>query len=234
MTVVAGILGASDKFGDDPGSHQGTSLAVPTAHTLISSISHNTRDFLKASVVLNSTAIQPSGDAQFMGSSTETALLKFASDYLGMKDLNGERADGNIVQMIPFNADRKWMASVIRLPSGKHRLLVKGAAEVIIDKCTEVLQSFEATTTTNRLTPAHFDEITTEVRRYAKRSLRVIAVAYRDLEDWVAEAPTASQQKDSVSTSIHNLSNLVLVGVFGLRDPLRPEIVDSVRRCQSA
>ncbi|KAJ4160183.1 hypothetical protein NW754_003308 [Fusarium falciforme] len=233
MTVVTGIIGASEAFADGSGSllaesYQQTAQAPPTAHALISSLCREARDTLKESFTLNSTAIEAGEAGHFIGSSTETALLNFASDHLGMQDLSEERANGNIVHMVPFNAARKWMATVLRTPAGRHRLLVKGAAEVIVDRCTETLQDPKASMATKTLMAADLDDLKVKMQNYAKRSLRVIAVAYRDLDDW----PADDQHMDA--DNIANLSDLVLLGVFGLRDPLRPEIVDSVRQCQSA
>ncbi|KAL6352567.1 hypothetical protein LRP88_13032 [Fusarium phalaenopsidis] len=230
MTVVTGIIGISEAFADVSGPLVAESCqqTPPTAHALISSICQGVEDTLKASSTLNSTAIETGGTNQFIGSSTETALLNFASDHLGMQGLSKERANGNIVHMVPFNAARKWMATVVQTPAGRHRLLVKGAAEVIVDKCTETLQDPKTSMATKTLMAADLDGLNVKMQNYAKRSLRVIAVAYRGLDDWLAH----DQHMDA--ESITNLSDLGFLGVFGLRDPLRPEIVDSVRQCQSA
>ncbi|KAJ4223389.1 hypothetical protein NW759_006023 [Fusarium solani] len=233
MTVVTGIIGASEAFADVSGplvaeTCQQPPQTPPTAHALVSSICQEARDVLKASSALNSTAIEAGGVGQFIGSSTETALLNFASDHLGMQDLSEERANWNIVHMVPFNAARKWMATVVRTPTGRHRLLVKGAAEVIVDKCTGTLQDPKTSMATKTLMAVDLDGLKIKMQNYAKRSLRVIALAYRDLDDW----PAHDQHMDA--ESIATLSDLVLLGVIGLRDPLRPEIVDSVRQCQSA
>ncbi|RTE79377.1 hypothetical protein BHE90_006104 [Fusarium euwallaceae] len=232
MTVVTGMIGVSEAFADGSGSllaeaYQQSTQATPTARALIPSLCQETRDTLKASSTLNSTAIEAGGAGHFIGSGTETALLNFASDHLGMQDLSEERANGNILRMIPFNATRKWMATVVQTSAGRHRLLVKGAAEVIVDKCSETLQDPRTSMATKTLMAADLDNLKVKMQSYAKRSLRVIAIAYRDLDDRPAD-------DQDMHTGITNLSDLVLLGVFGLRDPLRPEIIDSVRQCQSS
>jgi Ca2+-transporting ATPase len=57
----------------------------------------------------------------FIGSKTETALLKFAKE-LGWADYKKTRDAAAVVQMIPFSSERKAMGIVVKLADGQSRL----------------------------------------------------------------------------------------------------------------
>ncbi|PWW77009.1 calcium-translocating P-type ATPase [Tuber magnatum] len=84
------------------------------------------------------------GEVTFIGSKTETALLGFARDFLGMGPVNEERANSEIVQLIPFDSARKCMGSAIRLPNGGYRMFVKGASEILLAKCNRIVNDVSA------------------------------------------------------------------------------------------
>ncbi|KAF2137465.1 uncharacterized protein K452DRAFT_235815 [Aplosporella prunicola CBS 121167] len=237
MSVVAGIVGTSDEFTDGmPSALAPTSekdLPRPTANRLMSSLSEDVRALLRMSFALNSTAIETGDRGKFLGSSTETALLRFASDNVAMSALSEERANGNVVEMVPFDSNRKWMAVIIRLGPGKYRMLVKGAAEVILAACSEALRGPQDGMSPAELTMDNAHALETAMLQYAERSLRVIAVAYRDFEDWPPHQDSSPHQ-EAAAANITDLENLVFIGAFGIRDPLRPEVVEAVRQCQSA
>jgi Ca2+-transporting ATPase len=113
MTVVAGTLGAGFRFADAEDSLRqemgstGGSVDVP-ASTLTSSLSAEIKELLIQSIAINSTAFQSCEDGKqtFIGSKTETALLFFACTFLGMRPVSEERANSEIVQMVPFDSRR--------------------------------------------------------------------------------------------------------------------------------
>ncbi|KAB2579766.1 calcium-translocating P-type ATPase [Lasiodiplodia theobromae] len=231
MTVVSGILGAFGRFDTSTPSNALSEepKTLPTAGRLIQSLSADVRNLLKASFCLNSTAIETSDSNQFVGSSTETALLKFASDHLGMAALSEERANGNVVQLLPFDSKRKWMATFVKTGPESCRILVKGAAEVVLGRCTQTLQDPSVDMSTKILSVDEIHGLETTMHQYAGRSLRVVAVAYRDLPASALQDGVVPEEQLAA-----NISDLVFLGAFGIRDPLRPEIVDSVQRCRSA
>ncbi|TID07716.1 Calcium-transporting ATPase 2 [Colletotrichum higginsianum] len=253
MTVVTGRLGLTERFGDvhvpskeqapvgdvdikkeAPSSEDVTSQDV-TPRALLESLSGEVRELMKNSIALNSTAFESDNptDPGFVGTSTETAMLRFGREFLSMGPLNEEKANNEIADMFPFDASRKWMAVMSRLPNGHFRLLVKGAAEVVFEQCTSVLHeprrglSTQDTTTDD----AARDDIRATIREYAKQMLRPIAMAYKDMD--AAAAFERPDDPDSIRFEKH-FGDMTLVGVFGIRDPLRPEVLDSVRQCQEA
>ncbi|GJC92986.1 calcium-translocating P-type ATPase [Colletotrichum higginsianum] len=224
--VVTGILGSSSAFHDvhlAPAAIDDDAASPSTAETF-RVLPSEVKELLKTAFVLNSTAIETSERSRFVGSSTETALLKFALDHLGLGSLDEERANGNIVQVIPFDASRKWMAVIVKLGDGRHRMLVKGAAEVVLARCTEIVRDPTTSNDAVEITPDQIQTLDKKILSYARRSLRVVSIAYRDFDDWPLQE----------SPQLNSLPGLVFFGAFGMRDPLRPEVIESVRHCQSA
>lgn len=103
------------------------------------------------------------------------------------------------------------------------KIFVKGASEVVVDLCKRIMINGQ---------PANLDIIKKEdikksvISKFAIQSLRTIAIAYKEL---------AISRNDA-----HNLDenalidDLILVGVAGIKDPLRPEIPNAVKTCKKA
>lgn len=72
----------------------------------MSSISNDFGELIKSNFLLNSTTIKTNASSVFMGSSTESALLKFALNHLGTGKTIEERINRGTVEMIPFDATR--------------------------------------------------------------------------------------------------------------------------------
>lgn len=240
MTVVAGRIGLESHFDDIdvPEDDVVRPFANPLsskAHTsgrLIASLSQEVRDLIRTSTSINSTAFENDDTHEFVGMSTETALLKFAREHLGMGKLREERANTPAVTMLPFDSSRKWMGALVRLPDGKYRLFVKGAAEIVFEYCAYAIAD-----PTYKLQTDHISETVREgfrqsIHEYAKKMLRPVVVAYKDFE---ASEVFSDPDDEPDSINLEWLaSGMVLVGLFGIRDPLRPEVVASVRQCQDA
>ncbi|KAF4977122.1 hypothetical protein FZEAL_6310 [Fusarium zealandicum] len=242
MTVVVGRIGLESYFDDtdlgtpdpDTSMSRASTIECDGSVDFAKSLSPESRRLIKDSIALNSTAFESddSGSAPFVGSSTETALLSFSRQHLGMSHLAEERANCPVVTMLPFDSSRKWMAVLIKLPTGRYRLLVKGAAEVVFEYCAFTLLDPTFRMPIARLSETDRVNISNTIEDYACRMLRPVAIAYRDFsEEDVYEGP----EDDPDSINLEWLaSGMISVGIFGIRDPLRPEVVESVRQCQSA
>lgn len=189
MSVVAAILGTTSRFGEQPPSNDAASAPGPgtlSASNFISSLAPSIKNHFLQSIVLNSTAFEGERDGvtMFIGSKTETALLSFAREQLGLGPVGEERANAKIVQMFPFASSRKCMGVVVLVDNGKYRMLVKGAAEILLRQSTQIVQD-----ATNGLAEAPLSEdnrlaLDTIITNYASRSLRCIALVHRDFENW--------------------------------------------------
>ncbi|KAG6016185.1 hypothetical protein E4U54_002092 [Claviceps lovelessii] len=248
MTVVAGRIALSGAFDDmdapsidnrQQEQEQQSIAHRPAATTdgsasLVAAMSCQVKKLIIDSIALNSTAFESDGSASsgYFGSSTETALLEFSRDRLGMGHLGTARANTPIVVMLPFESSRKWMAVLIRLPSGRYRLLIKGAAEVVFEYCAFVVEDHTYQLTTDRLSEDDRRRFRNIIYEHASKMLRPVAVAYQDFdESEVFEHPS----DDPASINLEWLaSGLIFIGLFGLRDPLRLEVINSVKKCQDA
>ncbi|KAF7557945.1 hypothetical protein G7Z17_g304 [Cylindrodendrum hubeiense] len=226
MTVVAGTFGSAG-FGKSESEKSGDQSVSSWA----SSVTAASKDIILQSIAINSTAFEgeEDGQATFIGSKTETALLQLAKDHLGLQSLSQTRANEQVVQMMPFNSSNKCMGAVIKLRSGSYRLLVKGASEILLGYCTKEAQSQslqEEPITENRR--QSLQEI---IERYAHQSLRTIGLVYSDFEQW---PPSHATLHDGVPDFESLLTELVFLGVVGIQDPVRPGVPEAVRKAQHA
>lgn len=247
MTVVAGTLGTSSRFGDkDKAANQIAATnhkldAVEEKQDDVSSsefattLGADVKLLLKESIVLNSTAFEgeENGKVVFIGSKTETALLEFAQTFLGLGSVAEERANAELVQMVPFDSGRKCMAVVLKLANGKFRMLVKGASEILIAKCTRIISEPTKTTADTTIKPEQVEALNNIVSSYASRSLRTIGLLYRDFEQW---PPRGSASQDDPRQADFDVvfRDMTFLGVVGIQDPLRPGVTDAVHDCQIA
>ncbi len=249
MTVVAGTLGASTRFGnkkmDDSEDNSPTKRNSVVSENFVQDAStgevvqmmhEDTKLLLKQSIAVNSTAFegeQNGGDA-FIGSKTETALLNFARDYLAMESVNTERSNANIVQMVPFDSGRKCMATMVKLGDKRYRMYVKGASEILLEKCTRILQDPTKAISDVLVTPENMDNLKQTIDEYASRSLRTIGLLYRDFKEWPVKGIPPQEDNPTLAVFDSVFKNMVFLGVVGIQDPLRDGVAEAVRSCQNA
>ncbi|KAI8711988.1 Calcium-transporting ATPase [Fusarium sp. LHS14.1] len=180
-----------------------------------SSLSQDSRKLITQSVAINSTAFEGTNDGEtaFIGSKTETALLQLAKDHLGMQSLSETRANEQIVVIEPFDSVKKYMTAVIKVPSG-YRLLIKGASEIIVGFCTQQVNPI-----INDVEPLDRKSAEDAILAFASKSLRTIGMAYKDFEE---------------EPDLENLSDLTLLGVVGIQDPVRPGVPEAVQNAKRA
>jgi Ca2+-transporting ATPase len=130
---------------------------------------------------------------------------------------------------VPFDSEYKFMATfhdrphwiaggVLREP---HFLCVKGAPDIVIDRCAAVLWHGEQVPIGQVR-----DELLDANRQLSERGLRVLAFAIRDLP---SDAMTAG-----LEDPMGEVHDLVLISLVGIIDPLRAEAVDAVRVARTA
>jgi P-type Ca2+ transporter type 2C len=246
MTVVAGSVGIDCQFGasdepvnQDQGSDEQTtssSSAVISASTLASTVSQDIKDLLLQSIAINSTAFESveDGELTFIGSKTETALLAFAKSYLGMRPISEERSNADIVQIFPFDSGRKCMASVVRLLDGTYRMYVKGAPEILLERCTQIIADTSGPIRSNKLTKDVHNSILSITDMYANSSLRTIGIIFRDFEYWPPYGARTLEDDSREAVLEDVLEEMVFLGIVGIQDPLRPGVKEAVERCQYA
>jgi Ca2+-transporting ATPase len=225
MTVVTGTFG-EDTFDDkNPGAANNRSSQFAQRLT-----SQQTR-LLVESIAINSTAFEgDGGEFGFVGSKTETALLGFAKNVLGMSSLSQERTSAQVVQILPFDSGRKCMGAVHKLSDGTYRLLVKGASEILLSYSTNIALPAGVTT----MNGSHVKRVATTIDEYASQSLRTIGLIYKDFAQWPPHG-TENPDNPSVAADLGALlGEMTFIGVVGIQDPLRPGVPEAVAKARHA
>lgn len=146
------------------------------------------------------------GTPKTAGDPTETAFVHIAVK----EDLDKNELESTMprVAELPFDSERKLMSTVHAL-SGKYRVMVKGAPDVLLRRCavgTKIIGS-----------------VTERNAEMASQALRVLGVAYKDVD----------AIPDDLSTETLE-SGLTFVGLIGMIDPPRLEVKQSVAECFAA
>ncbi|WVN85115.1 calcium-translocating P-type ATPase, PMCA-type [Cryptococcus depauperatus CBS 7841] len=249
MTVVAGSLGVHGKFVKDLSDNASRSNANHVKgrnerddfsfdmEKFNDIASPNLQTLFNEAICINSTAFEDKdedGNPTFVGSKTETALLQFAKDR-GWASYKQIRESAEIVQMIPFSSKLKAMGVVVKR-SGKYRLYVKGASEVLTNNCVGHIAVREDENQ-GPLEVIPFNEQSTNnisktIIFYASQSLRTIALCYRDFESWPPKGVNTNEADEVPYEDIAYDMNLI--AVTGIEDPLRPGVREAVEKCQRA
>lgn len=173
--------------------------------------------FLAKTSILCSDALiaNENGTWKIDGSPTEAALVTFAHK-VGL-DADEIRADYKREDMIPFDSKHKFMATLDHAHQGSSMIIVKGAAEIIIEMCK---LEFVDENNAKEINSTYWHNMS---EKLASQGQRVLAVAYKNTSG------------DKVTLNFDDLeSDLILVSLFGLIDPPRAEAIDAVKECYSA
>ncbi|MCL4474866.1 MAG: cation-transporting P-type ATPase, partial [Nitrospirae bacterium] len=165
-------------------------------------------------------------DGQYKGDPTEIALLKSAREIIG--EVRPER-----VYEIPFDSERKRMTTVNKI-GGRTFAYTKGAMENVLPLCSGVLMKGEKVP----LDTALRTEVTARYHSLMDGGLRVLAFAYKEIEDRNALCGKRDELEDKNSSLVtrHSLleRDMVFVGLIGLEDPPRPEVPGALQKCHDA
>lgn len=225
-------------FGNSPNAVVEDQIAtqprIPISE-LSSNLSTDVRTLLRLSVAINSTAFEGEEDGKpaFIGSKTEVALLDWAKKYLGLDDLSIERSNNEVIQLFPFDSKVKCMGAIIQTDKKKYRLLLKGAPEIVLDHCTRVLESGNSMGTID-IDYTNNAKIKREISTYACLSLRTIALAYRDFEEWPPRSCRRRPDDPHMAEFDDVFNNLRWIGVLGIQDPVRKSVPQAVEDCKRA
>jgi Ca2+-transporting ATPase len=248
MSVVAGSLGVHGKFVRNIKENQERSIADTDGAArddfsfdmdeMNSIASPELQTLFNDAICINSTAFEDKnedGTMEFVGSKTETALLRFAQE-LGWANWKTTRESADVIMMIPFSSELKAMGVVVRV-GDKYRLYVKGASEVLTKTCSHFVQIGRQAPATGVQTEKFDDPTTNNIAKtivfYADQTLRTLALCYRDFEQWPPTGAPANCNPEEVPFSIL-ARDLTLIAITGIEDPLRPGVAQAVAECQGA
>jgi Ca2+-transporting ATPase len=157
------------------------------------------------------------GKLEFTGDPTETALLDFGALYSVFKN-DLEKSYPRVAE-IPFDSERKRMTTVNRMSEKTTRVNVKGGLDEVLSVCNRIVVHGEI----KPLTQEDRSQISRANESMANSALRVLAMAYKDLPEAPQKAETGNLEND-----------LIFIGLLGMIDPARPEVIDAVARCRTA
>jgi len=158
----------------------------------------------------NSELIQKDGQWSIIGDPTEGALV-VAAEKAGLKRTAAETK----LLEIPFDSDRKMMSVIIRDTSGAIIMYSKGAPEVILGRCSQVMQADGPVP----LDDAGRARILESGAGLAGQALRVLALA---------QAPQSGEHEK------YSENELTFLALVGMKDPAREEAGTAVQKCHQA
>ncbi len=182
--------------------------------TVVQSYGEDNR-FLATAMALCSDAV-PDDTGNAVGEPTECALVNYATSLqLDKKQLEAETPR---VGEAPFDSVRKMMSTIHQTADG-YIQYTKGAPDELLKNCTGVLKNGQVVP----LTQEERDIILQENKNMADKALRVLAAAFRKYDEKPAsEEPGQLEQ------------GLTFLGLTGMIDPVRPEVVEAIQACESA
>jgi len=168
--------------------------------------------FLLAGVLCNEAQLTKEDETwKIEGDPTEGSLI-VAARKAGL-DPDDLRDRYRRLDDIPFESERKYMATLDESPEGEREIHVKGAPDTLLDMCSKEVSGDEA------LDREAWQKLIDE---FSSRGLRVLALAQKKA------ANEESLNEDAVE------SDLALLGLVGMLDPPRDTAIESIETCQKA
>lgn len=171
-------------------------------------------ELLRAAVLCNNARLEKkSGNWMVHGDPTEGALITLAHKA----DMNPDFLNQEMprTDVIPFESEHRYMATLHHDLSGHAFVFIKGAPERVLGMCS--LQRIDGEDVPIHV--AHWQQMVDEI---AGRGQRLLAIAFK----------TVATQKQISFADVE--TGLTLLGVVGMIDPPRPEAVKAVLKCQNA
>ena len=180
------------------------------SHLVAEGISANSTAFLEETA--------PGEKPKGVGNPTEVALLlwlnKQGQDYLPLRE------NAPVLDQLTFSTERKYMATLVQSPLlGKKVLYVKGAPEIVLGKCRDVVLDGQRVDATE-----YRSTVDQQLLTYQNMAMRTLGFAYKIVDD---NAP-----QDCVELAGGN--DLSFLGIVAISDPIRPDVPAAVGKCQSA
>ena len=167
------------------------------------------------SMALNSTAqldFTESDCPSVLGNPTEGALLLWLYEH--GTDYRELRENSTIVDQLPFNTERKYMATVVdsALMPGRRILYVKGAPEIVFAMCRTMGEG------------ATRERIENQLLDYQNHAMRTLGFAFQMLD----KGDVAISNGRVTATRLH------FIGITAIADPVRSDVPDAIKECLDA
>ncbi|MDR0659142.1 MAG: calcium-translocating P-type ATPase, PMCA-type [Mediterranea sp.] len=181
-----------------------------------------TSQLITEGISVNSTAFlekeSPDTPPKGIGNPTEAALLLWLHskgyDYLKLRE------NVTVVDQLTFSTERKFMATIADSPLiGKKALYVKGAPEIVLAKCREVVLE-DGVAAVSACRP----EIERQLLAWQGMAMRTLGFAFK--------IPDGKEAFDCIEEA--GINDLSFLGVVAISDPVRPDAPAAVAKCRSA
>lgn len=208
-------LGSSSVIcSDKTGTLTQNKMTVTEIRNCFGRANSNERKFILelGTMCTDTTEERINGKLGFVGEATEVAISNAAMEegvsksflYDEMKRIND----------IPFDSKRKMMTTIHKY-GNEYRIITKGAPDVLLKRCSNCYSGGQIMPIFSKK-----DDINEQNNQMAEKALRVIAVAYKDVE----KLPEMQDvEKD-----------LIFCGLIGMIDPPREGVKEAVRTCRRA
>jgi Ca2+-transporting ATPase len=172
---------------------------------------------LRIGLLCNNAVLEKNKSWHIVGDTTEGSLIVSAGK-VGLKKEELEKKYPRKYE-VPFTSERKLMTTVHSTPEKELFAYVKGAPEVILQRCERILENGEV----KDLTDERKEEILKTNERLASEALRLLGMTYKKLPSHLVEFNDEELEED-----------LVFVGLQGMMDPARTEAIEANKKCQEA
>lgn len=213
---VSEILTAEELLSDKKGDHL---LALRIAALANEAFIENPEQTMKKWVI--------------RGRPTDKALLLAAMEVgINKKELEKQLP---LLAEFPFDPVNKYLAKVLKLNKKEDIIYVSGAPE----KLLEISKYLKNGNREIVLTPQKAEKIKSKLEGLASKGLRVVAVAYKKIEN-VKDLPHTIFQENNSDKQISQktvrglIDNLVFVGLIALKDPIREGVKRAMKICRQA
>ena len=171
------------------------------------------KNLIAEGIATNSTAFleekEGEGKPSGVGNPTEVALLLWLNEQ-GM-DYISLRNQAKTVNQLTFSTERKYMATLVDSSVLNTRVLyVKGAPEIVMGKCN--------------LEESRVKQYNEQLLAYQNQAMRTLGVAYKVI----------SENSSTDCAELVKEGGLTFMGIFAISDPIRSDVPDAVKKCQSA
>ncbi|KAJ2723100.1 hypothetical protein GGI07_002859 [Coemansia sp. Benny D115] len=171
-------------------------------------------------------------ERQILGDATDSALLRLATQMHGARATVTQYTK---LLTIPFNLRNRWMLTVCSTPeSSGPFVLVKGAPETLLPRCTHVQNAQGEVISMDK---ALLERIRSTQNRWASEGCRVLLLCRRDFVGEESTNPFIGIENSPAllySAASDSLSHLCIVGLVGMVDPPRAEIPGVVKKFRRA
>ncbi|MGE0016375.1 MAG: calcium-translocating P-type ATPase, PMCA-type [Bacteroides sp.] len=181
-----------------------------------------TSKLVSEGISVNSTAFledsEEQGKLKGVGNPTEVALLLWLNslgrDYLAIREKS------KVIDQLTFSTERKYMATLVHSgQTGKKVLYIKGAPEIVLSKCKEVVLSDGQVSAQD-----YKKTIDEQLMTYQNMAMRTLGFAYKIVDD----------NEDADCVALVSANDLNFLGVVAISDPIREDVPAAVAKCQSA